>query len=124
MVARCSTFEVSLALKPCLAPLQEAVALPARRLAHQSIVDVTALYLYATPQRPTGLYSLQPLRSDASGALARALRLPNSSLAALYPHWHLLQARPRPLLARKVDVSECELSGDVLMLEAPLKVAA
>jgi len=35
-----------------------------------------------------------------------------------------LQRSARPLLARKVEVSECELSGDVLMLEAPLKVAA
>jgi hypothetical protein len=35
----------------------------------------------------------------------------------------LLQQSAHPLLARKVDVSECELSGDVLMLEAPLKVA-
>ena len=72
MVARCSTFEVPLALSPCHAPLQEAVAPPARRPAHQSIVDATALYPHATPQPPTGLCSLQPLRSDASGAFARA----------------------------------------------------
>jgi len=70
--------------------MQEAVAPPARRPAYQSTVDATALYPYATPQPPTGLYSLQRLRYDASGALARALRLPNSSLAALYPHWHCI----------------------------------
>jgi hypothetical protein len=36
----------------------------------------------------------------------------------------LLHRSARPLLARKVEVSKCELSGDVFMLEAPLKVAA
>jgi hypothetical protein len=68
MVAQCLTFEVPLALSTCCAPLQEAVAPPSRRPAHQSIVDATALCPYATPQPPTGLYSLQPLRPVAPGA--------------------------------------------------------
>jgi len=45
-----------------------------------------------------------------------------------FPQLHflseLLHRSARLLVARKVEVSECELSGDVLMLEAPVKVAA
>ena len=77
---------------PCRSLLQEAVAPPARRLAHQSVVDATALYPYATPQPPTGLPPTASIR--CLRRLSSRVALANSSLGALYPHWHHLQARP------------------------------